>query len=111
MDGFARSLGESLECARKVMINLLSLCAQISLTCPHGICKLVDALVLPILSYGCEMWFWDHSVGTRATAQAFGSAPACAHPDCTCWVWPLVSKLAAAGGQVQAAFEELQPDV
>ena len=90
-DGFARSLGESLACARKVMINLLSLCAQISLTCPHGICKLVDALVLPILSYGCEVWFWDHRVGTRATAQAeslhaqaLWSAPACAHPDCTC---------------------------
>ena len=69
-DGFARSLGESLERARKVMNNMLRRCAQISLTCPHRICQLFDALVLPILSYGCEVWFWDHRVGTRATTQA-----------------------------------------
>ena len=69
-DGFAKSLGESLETARKVMNNMLRRCAQISLTCPHRICKLFDALVLPILSYGCEVWFWDHSVGARATTQA-----------------------------------------
>ena len=68
-EGFAKSLGEHLEAARKTMNNMLRRCAQISLTCPRRICKLFDALVLPILSYGCEVWFWDHRAGTQATAQ------------------------------------------
>ena len=49
---------------------MLRRCAQISLTCPHGISKLFGALVLPILSYGYEVWIWDHRVGARATTQA-----------------------------------------
>ena len=68
-EGFARSLGESLESARKTMNNMLRRCAQIRLTCPRRICKLFDALVLPILSYGYEVWFWDHRAGTQATLQ------------------------------------------
>ena len=68
-EGFAKSLGEFLESARKTMNNMLRRCAQISLTCPRRICKLFDALVLPILSYGCEVWFWDHRAGTQATLQ------------------------------------------
>ena len=68
-EGFAKSLGESLESTRKTMNNMLRRCAQISLTCPRRICKLFDALVLPILSYGCEVWFWDHRAGTQATLQ------------------------------------------
>ena len=48
---------------------MLRRCAQISLTCPRRICKLFDALELPILSYGCEVWFWDHRAGTQATRQ------------------------------------------
>ena len=68
-EGFTKSLGEHLEAARKTMNNMLRRCAQVSLTCPRRICKLFDALVLPILSYGCEVWFWDHRAGTQATAQ------------------------------------------
>ena len=67
-EGFAKSLGEYLESARKSMNNMLRRCSQLGLTCPRRICKF-DALVLPILSYGCEAWFWDHRAGIRATMQ------------------------------------------
>ena len=45
-DGFAKSLGESLETARKVLNDMLRHCC---LTCLHSICScnLFDALVLP----------------------------------------------------------------
>ena len=41
---------------------MLRRCAQICLTCPHRICNLFDALVVPILSYRREVWFWDDRV-------------------------------------------------
>ena len=34
---------------------------------PH--LQTVDALVLLILSNGCEVWFWDHRAGMQATVQ------------------------------------------
>ena len=40
-EGFAQSLGEYLESARKSINNMLRRCAQVSLTCPRRICKLL----------------------------------------------------------------------
>ena len=73
--------------------------------------------MLPIPSYGCEVWFWDHRVGARATMQAeslhaqFLRRLLGVHRHvhtliALAWQIPLVSALAMAGGQVQAAFEE-----
>ena len=34
---------------------------------PRHICNLFNAFVLPILSYGCEVWFWHHDASSMVT--------------------------------------------
>ena len=42
-------------------------CAFLHISDPKQGCKLFDSLVLPILSYACEVWAVDKEVGELAT--------------------------------------------
>ena len=52
-----------LESARKATFGLHSRCAALHIKDPKLKCKLFDALVRPILSYGCEVWSMDTGLG------------------------------------------------
>jgi hypothetical protein len=52
-----------LESARKATFGLHSRCAALHINDPKLKCKLFDALVRPILSYGCEVWSMDTGLG------------------------------------------------
>ena len=41
-------------------------CAFLHISDPKQRCKLFDSLVLPILSYACEVWAVDKEVGKSA---------------------------------------------
>ena len=41
--------------------------ADAGLCRPHPMCNLVNALVMPSLSCGCEMWFWHHDAINMVT--------------------------------------------
>ena len=49
--------------------NMLRRCAQVSLPCPHRICKSLMHWCC-LYEHGCEVRSRDHSFGTLATTQA-----------------------------------------
>ena len=52
-----------LDSARKATFGLHSRCAALQIRDPKLKCKLFDALVRPILCYGCELWSTDKVLG------------------------------------------------
>ena len=56
--------------ARKAMFAMRRRCAELGIRDPALQCKLFDTLVLPILSYGVEVWGVKPSFGEAAT-EAF----------------------------------------
>ncbi len=54
--------------ARKAMFAMRRRCALLGIRDPAMQCKLFDILVLPILSYACEVWAVNASVGEAAEA-------------------------------------------
>ena len=52
--------------ARKAMFAMRRRCALLGIRDPALQCKLFDILVLPILSYACEVWAMNASVGEAA---------------------------------------------
>ena len=54
--------------ARKALSAMQRRCALLGIRDPALQCKLFDALVLPILSYGCEVWGVDAKCGAAAEA-------------------------------------------
>ena len=45
---------------------------QLGYVHPRCMCNLFNALVLPILSYGCEVWFWHHDANSMVTKELEG---------------------------------------
>ena len=54
--------------ARKAMFAMRRRCAEVGIRSPALQCKLFDTLVLPILSYGVEVWDVKSSLGKAAEA-------------------------------------------
>ena len=52
--------------ARKAMFAMRRRCALLGIRDPAMQCKLFDTLVLPILSYACEVWAVNPSIGEAA---------------------------------------------
>ena len=52
--------------ARKAMFAMRQRCAEVGIRDPALQCKLFDTLVLPILSYGVEVWGVKSSLGEAA---------------------------------------------
>ena len=52
--------------ARKAMFAMRRRCALLGIRDPAMQCKLFDTLVLPILSYACEVWAVNPNVGEAA---------------------------------------------
>ena len=52
--------------ARKALFAMRRRCALLGIRDPALQCKLFDTLVLPILSYGCEVWGVDANCGAAA---------------------------------------------
>ena len=46
--------------AKKVLFALLSRMARLNYPPPTILCHLFDALVLPVLEYGSEVWGWNN---------------------------------------------------
>jgi hypothetical protein len=74
---------------KKAVFPLRCRCAELHIFDPALQCQLFDALVKPVLSYGCEVWS-DHMAREQLEVvhQAFlksllGSAPR--HPVTSCW--------------------------
>ena len=64
---FSLALGSLAASARKAMHAMRRRCFQLGYVHPQRMCNLFNALVLPILSYGCEVWFWHHDVSRKVT--------------------------------------------
>ena len=64
---FRLALGSLAASARKAMHAMRLRCFQLGYVHPHRMCSLFNALVLPILSYGCEVWFWHHDASSTIT--------------------------------------------
>ena len=65
---FSLALGSLAASARKAMHAMRRRCFQFGYVLPHHMCNLFIAMVLPLLSYGCKVCFWQHeasSMGTR----------------------------------------------
>ena len=54
--------------AKKALLAMRRRCALLGIRDPALQCKLFDTLVLPILSYGCEVWRVDTKCGAAAEA-------------------------------------------
>ena len=54
--------------ARKALFAMRRRCPLLGIRDPALQCKLFDTLVLPILSYGCEVWGVDAKCGAAAEA-------------------------------------------
>ncbi len=54
--------------AKKDLFAMRRRCALLGIRDPALHCKLFDTLVLPILSYGCEVWGVDTKCGAAAEA-------------------------------------------
>ena len=54
--------------ARKALFTMQQCCGLLGIRDPALQCKLFDTLVLPILSYGCEVWGVDAKCGAAAKA-------------------------------------------
>ena len=54
--------------AKKALFAMRRRCALLGIRDPALQCKLFDTLVLPILSYGCEVWGVDTKCGAAAEA-------------------------------------------
>ena len=54
--------------ARKALLAMRRRCALLGIRDPALQCKLFDTLVLPIVSYGCEVWGVDAKCGAAAEA-------------------------------------------
>ena len=59
----AYGVGFLVAAARKAMHAMQRRCAFLGLTDPAAKCQLFDTLVLPILSYACEVWATDPDLG------------------------------------------------
>lgn len=59
----AYGVGFLVAAAKKAMHAMQRRCAFLRLTDPAAKCQLFDTLVLPILSYACEVWATDPDVG------------------------------------------------
>ena len=64
---FGLALGSLADSARKAMHAMRRRCFQLGYVHPRRMCNLFNALVLPILSYGCEVWFWHHDASSMVT--------------------------------------------
>ncbi len=54
--GICRAPADLLAAGRRALFSLYRRCADLRLDTPSLMCKLFDALISPILSYGCEAW-------------------------------------------------------
>ena len=54
--------------AKKALFAMRRRCALLGIRDPALKCKLFDTLVLPILSYGCEVWGVDTKCGAAPEA-------------------------------------------
>ena len=64
---FGLALGSLADSARKAMHAMRRRCFQLGYVHPRRMCNLFNALVLPILSYGCEVWSWNHDASSMVT--------------------------------------------
>ena len=64
---FGLALGSLAGSACKAMHAMRRRCFQLGYVHPRRMCNLFSALVLPILSYGCEVWFWHHDASSMVT--------------------------------------------
>ena len=64
---FRLALGSLAASACKAMHAMRRRCFQLGYVHPQRMCNLFNALVLPILSYGCEVWFWHHDASSTVT--------------------------------------------
>ena len=64
---FGLALGSLADSACKAMHAMRRRCFQLGYVHPRRMCNLFNALVLPILSYGCEVWFWHHDASSMVT--------------------------------------------
>ena len=69
---FRLALGSLADSARKAMHAMRGRCFQLGYVHPRRMCNLFNALVLPILSYGCEVWFWHHDASSMVTKALEG---------------------------------------
>ena len=69
---FRLALGSLAASACKAMHAMRRRCFQLGYVHPQRMCNLFNALVLPILSYGCEVWFWHHDASSTVTKMLEG---------------------------------------
>jgi len=65
---FGTDLDALVATAKKALFAMRRRCALLGIRDPALQCKLFDTLVLPILSYGCEVWGVDTKCGAAAEA-------------------------------------------